>query len=211
MISGLVVIAVLAAYASLVIELTAIHVPSVASSRSLWSPSDELLATGSSRLRRVLGLRRSVKLVALAMPLLVLYALYLYPLAVIAVGSDPLGDYLLVPGPGMQIAAVVLMVLGRALALLTAVALRRCNRDAGDSVSLLTAGPFRWSRNPGLVGMYVFVVGMWLAMPSASMLAGIVFYVCYMDFKVRLEEDFLRGHLGEPYVLYQARTGRYFP
>jgi protein-S-isoprenylcysteine O-methyltransferase Ste14 len=59
--------------------------------------------------------------------------------------------------------------------------------------------------------MYTFVLGLWLATPSLAMLCGILVYVVHMDFKVRLEEDFLANTVGEGYRLYERRTRRYLP
>jgi protein-S-isoprenylcysteine O-methyltransferase Ste14 len=57
--------------------------------------------------------------------------------------------------------------------------------------------------------MYMFVSGLWLAAPSVAMLCGMAVYVVHMDFKVRMEEDYLGNTIGEPYRSYQQRTPRY--
>jgi protein-S-isoprenylcysteine O-methyltransferase Ste14 len=103
------------------------------------------------------------------------------------------------------------VVCGRVLALGAVLTIRRANSQSDDSFYLHTTGPFRWSRNPGLLGMYLFVGGLWLITPSATLLLGIVLYVAYMDFKVRMEEDFLANRFGSSYAAYRLRTGRYLP
>jgi protein-S-isoprenylcysteine O-methyltransferase Ste14 len=204
-----VIAAALAAYASLLVELTVLHVPSVASSLRLWSPHPSQVAVYSPKYRRLFLRGRAAKLLLLAAPLLVIYAVYLYPLVVIFGGADPLGDYLFAPTIVTNIVAILLMLCGRAMAMAAALTIRRRNDQTGDSFRLHTGGVFRWSRNPGLIGMYSFVLGLWVAAPSASMLAGILLYWVYMDFKVRMEEDFLNNKFGATYAEYRLRTRRY--
>jgi protein-S-isoprenylcysteine O-methyltransferase Ste14 len=201
---------ILLAYASLAVELTALHVPSVASSRGILWPDAARVATYSPWYRRIFGLNLISKAL-LVTPLLAAYGVYSFPLFVLWLGPDPLNDYAFAPARATDAAALVLIVVGRAAALGAAVAIRRDNAQRRESFRLHTAGPFRYCRNPGLVGMYVFVAGLWLACPSATMAAGIFVYVVYMDFKVRMEEDFLRGKFGDAYREYCRTTGRYLP
>jgi protein-S-isoprenylcysteine O-methyltransferase Ste14 len=206
-----VVIVILAAYASLLAELTIFRVPSVASSLAIWSPQRALVAMYSARYRRFFALARSRKLLLFVVPLLVVYAVYLYPLLVIAVGPDLLRDYLFTPTPTVDVGATALILSGRLIAITAALTIRQHNDQTGKSFYLHTSGVFRLSRNPGLVGMYLFMAGIWLTMPSATMLAGIFVYVAYMHFKVLMEEDFLENKFGAPYMTYQAKTARYIP
>jgi protein-S-isoprenylcysteine O-methyltransferase Ste14 len=208
--AGVAAIIVLA-YVSLLVELTILHVPSVASSKRIWIGDTEIAASYSGEYRRLFGFRKSAKFAFFIVPVLISCATFAYPLLTIALGADPLGDYMLAPTHGSNAAAALLVILGRVCTLASVVTIRRDNRQVGDSFELHRAGLFRWSRNPGLVGMYAFVFGLWLAAPSASMLAGIVVYVASMDFKVRMEEDFLESRFGRAYLDYRARTGRYMP
>lgn len=200
---------VVAAYVSLAIELTWLHVASVASSRGIWSAPEGLVDGYSPLYRRVFRMPKPAKALAFGLPLLLIYGVYIYPLLVLSSGPDLLGDYLFTPSGATDLLGVALVVCGRVLALASVLTIRRDNDQAGDSFRLHTAGPFRWSRNPGLLGMYWFVGGLWLLTPSATMLLGIVLYVAYMDFKVRMEEDFLVNKFGNSYVEYRLRTGRY--
>lgn len=202
---------VVTAYVSLAVELTVLHVASVASSRTIWSASAELVAAYSPLYRRVFRLSQSAKVLAFGLPLLVIYGVYTYPLLVLWAGADPLGDYLFAPAAATDVLGAALVVCGRVLALAAVLTIRRHNDQLGDSFRLHTGGPFRWSRNPGLLGMYLFVGGLWLVTPSATMLFGLALYVSYMDFKVRMEEDFLMNKFGSSYAEYRLRTGRYLP
>jgi protein-S-isoprenylcysteine O-methyltransferase Ste14 len=209
--SATVAATIVVAYASLAIELTLLHVPSVASSRRLWSAEPTLVAGYSPRYRALFALRPAQKLVLFVLPLLAGCAVYVYAPLAVWTGSDPLGDRLFAPTPYSSAAAIGLIVAGRALALRAASTIRRHNAQHGESFHLHTAGVFRWCRNPGLVGMYLFACGLWLAAPSATLALGVLVYVAHMDFKVRMEEDFLANKFGREYADYRARTGRYWP
>lgn len=205
-----VVVIVLIAYASLVVELTLLRVSSVASAASIWTAETPLVARFSEKYRKIFARGKPAKLL-LAAPLIVVYAVYAYPLLVIALGPDPLGDYLFMPAFIANSAGITLIAVGRGVAIAAALTLRRQHQSTEGPVALETSGLFRWSRNPGLVGMYLFVGGIWLTMPSASLAAGIVVYAVYMDVKVRMEEDFLANSFGRRYVDYRIKTGRYLP
>jgi protein-S-isoprenylcysteine O-methyltransferase Ste14 len=198
------------AYASLAFELTALHVPSAASSLSIWSRPPAIEA-GYSAYRGVFALSGPKKAALLAVPLSIVYGVYAYPLIAAWGVHDVLDDHAFTPAPASNVAAALLIAAGRLLTLGAVVAIRRNTVRSVEPSRLHTSGLFRYSRNPGLVGMYVFVLGLWLAAPSLTMLAGIAVYVLYMDFKVRMEEDFLEKRFGTAYVAYRRRTGRYWP
>ncbi|MEM1437719.1 MAG: methyltransferase [Pseudomonadota bacterium] len=194
-------------YLLLAIELTVLHTPSVASSRRLWSPDDEELAFYSPEYRRWFELPPLQKALRFVLPLVIVYGVFLYPLADLIWGPEVLGDYLLIPGTALTVAAAALMIIGRALTLGSVFALRRY--AAEDHCALQTRSIFRWSRNPGLVGMYVMFAGFWLAMPSLTFALGLVVYVLHMHAKVRLEEDYLGNRFGADFRHYRERTPRY--
>lgn len=202
---------ILVAYASLLVELTVIRVPSVASSMNLYASPTALVGCYSPGYQRLFRLSKTLKIAFFFAPLAIVYAVYAYPLLVIWLGPDLLEDYLFQPTLALDVAATLTIITGRSLAMATALTIRRDNEQTGESFFLHTAGPLRWSRNPGLVGMYLFCIGLWLAVPSMSLLVGIAVYCLYMDFKVRMEEDFLANKFGDSYADYCARTGRYLP
>lgn len=205
---GFMAVIVMVAYASLAFELTILHVPSVASSRNIWVREPAVEAAYSPIWRTVFGLSRSKK-VALFVPVLVVWGVYLYPSIALLGGGDPLGDQLFATTRATNAAAAVLIIAGRAITLGSVLTLRGCSSWADRGLS--TEGLFRYSRNPGLVGMYAFVAGLWLTAPSLTMVCGIGVYVIHMHFKVRMEEDYLGNTIGEAYQAYQRRTRRYLP
>ena len=201
---------VVLAYASLAFELTILHVPSVASSRNIWLSRPAVEAAYSPTWRSVFGASRSRKIALFILPVLVAWGVYLYPLIALLGAGDPLGDQLFATTSATNAAAAVLIVAGRAITLGSVLALRRASRGTTGS-GLTTDGLFRYSRNPGLMGMYMFASGLWLTAPSLTMLCGILVYVVHMDFKVRMAEDYLGNTMGEAYRAYHRRTRRYLP
>jgi protein-S-isoprenylcysteine O-methyltransferase Ste14 len=204
-----VALVILLAYASLAVELTWLHVPSVASSRNLWLRPPELVAGYSRAYGAVFAWPWLKKTVLLTLPLIAAYGVYVYPLVALWGPYDPLGDHAFRTGPFSAALAVTLIVAGRVITLASVVSIRGATPTLTSP--LHTSGPFRYSRNPGLVGMYLFVAGLWLAAPSSIMLAGIAIYIGHMHFKVRMEENFLENRFGEPYLDYCRRTSRYWP
>lgn len=142
-------------------------------------------------------------------PLIVIYGVFLLPLLVIVYRADPLSDYAYTPGLAADAVGIAFIVVGRVITLWSVFSIRSANPQQDQSYALRTDGVFRWSRNPGLFGMFVFVIGLWLIAPSAIMAIGILVYLAYMDFKVRMEEDFLLNRFGELYVDYCSGTRRY--
>jgi protein-S-isoprenylcysteine O-methyltransferase Ste14 len=72
-------------------------------------------------------------------------------------------------------------------------------------------GLFAWSRNPGLVGMYVCFAGLVLASGMPLLWCALPFYVANMHVRVRLEEAHLRLRLGQAWADYIAAVPRYLP
>ncbi len=70
-------------------------------------------------------------------------------------------------------------------------------------------GPYRWSRNPQLVGWFLFLLGFALQDWSVWSLAALVVVVIYIHLMVLIEEEHLRRVFGEQYVEFCERTPRY--
>jgi protein-S-isoprenylcysteine O-methyltransferase Ste14 len=179
-------------YASLVVELLVLAVPSVAATSRLWATTEGSVAARSLRL----GLPVAICIAAFAVP----------PLAIVWPALATL--LFTLEGPQASQAAwcgAVLVVAGRGLTLAATAELRRSARQA----RLATRGVFAWSRHPGLVGMFVFYLGCGLIVPSPLVLAGLLFYAAHMHGKVLLEEAHLEREWGGSYRDYAARVARY--
>jgi len=79
--------------------------------------------------------------------------------------------------------------------------------------ALAQTGPYAWVRNPMYIGRFLVGLGLgmaltfrWLVLPVF-----VVIYVVYVHARVLREEERLREYLGEPYIEYCGRVGRWFP
>ena len=79
--------------------------------------------------------------------------------------------------------------------------------DVGE---LTEFGPYRWSRNPQLVGWFLFLLGFALNDWSLWSLAALFVVVIYIHLMVLIEEEHLRRVFGSRYGEYCRRTPRYF-
>ena len=197
------------AYLSLLAELVLLHVPSVASSRSIFIAPAETVAGYSSRQQAVFAMPTGIKLLLFGVPLVIIYGVFALPLVVSVMGPDPLSDYLFAPDPMATAAGIAFIVGGRLLTLWSTLTIRVDNQQQDEAFFLHTTGAFRFSRNPGLVGMFAFIGGCWLLLPSLGMGIGIGLYIAYMNVKVRMEEDFLQNRFGDDYTSYCRQTARF--
>jgi protein-S-isoprenylcysteine O-methyltransferase Ste14 len=179
-------------YASLLVELLVLAVPSVASTGRLWATTEGSVAQRSLRL----GLPAAICIAAFALP----------PLLIVWPSLGPLlftVERLRVPEAAW--CGVAFVVAGRLLTLAATVEMRRSTRQA----RLATRGVFARSRHPGLLGMFAFYLGCGLIVPSPLVLAGLFFYAAHMHRKVLLEEAHLEREWGSSYRDYAARVARY--
>ena len=197
------------AYLTLLAELLFLHVPSVASSLRILTADAVTVSGYSERKRKLFRLPISIKILLFVLPIGVIYGVFAFPLIVTFAGPNPLDDYVFAPMSPWMEGGVVLLIAGRVITLAATLAIRTEYRLRGNSFLLHTAGVFNWSRNPGLVGMILFIIGGWLLVPSTTMAVGIGIYIAHMYLKIRLEEDFLLTRFGEQYSDYCRHTPRF--
>lgn len=116
--------------------------------------------------------------------------------------------------------AVLLAVSGLALSIYSIVYMRVVGKgnpfDAyGHEVAprtkhLMTNGPYRLCRNPMLLGIYIYDVGILLWLWSVWPLAIFLVEVILLTLQVRSEEKRLEKDFGFEYLNYRQRVGRYF-
>jgi protein-S-isoprenylcysteine O-methyltransferase Ste14 len=199
---------IFAAYVSILIELTMLHVSSVASFRSIWAADDNITMWYSQKYVRLFRLGKLMKLTLFLPPLLAVYAVFLFPIPIVFLDVQPPLGFVFEPHLATNWVAFALIVAGRAITLISVVSMLR-EETSPDLWALNTSGLFRYSRNPGLAGMFIMFVGFWVLLPSSIFLAGILIYFAYMDFKVRMEEDFLTNRFGVKFQTYREKTSRY--
>ncbi len=76
---------------------------------------------------------------------------------------------------------------------------------------LMTEGPYRLCRNPMLVGIYIYDVGILVWLWSVLPLLVFLIEVIFLTLQVRSEEKRLENDFGQEYLDYKKRVGRYFP
>jgi len=78
---------------------------------------------------------------------------------------------------------------------------------------LVTTGPYAWSRNPMMTGLFGILLGVGIRLQSFSLL--VVFLPLFMiliGVQLRkVEEPGLEKRFGEAYLAYKNRTPRFFP
>jgi protein-S-isoprenylcysteine O-methyltransferase Ste14 len=88
----------------------------------------------------------------------------------------------------------------------------RIGVDATERTALVTAGLFRWVRNPIFTAMVATAVGLTFMAPTAVGVAGCALLTVAIEVQVRrVEEPHLRRVHGGPYRAYTAAVGRFLP
>lgn len=85
----------------------------------------------------------------------------------------------------------------------------RIGIDEKNRTELITAGLFRYSRNPIFLGMIATMFGLFLVLPNTLTLLACVLTWVVLQIQVRLEEEFLKKMHGEAYEKFQQRVRRW--
>jgi protein-S-isoprenylcysteine O-methyltransferase Ste14 len=85
----------------------------------------------------------------------------------------------------------------------------RIGIDEQHRTTLVKTGLYRVSRNPIFLGMIASLIGVFLLLPSALLLAFVTALVCLLQVQVRLEEEHLRGLHATEYDEFQRRVPRW--
>lgn len=76
---------------------------------------------------------------------------------------------------------------------------------------LMTAGPYRLSRNPMLTGSFIYYIGACIWLWTWQSVVVFAVFVAIMLVQVMTEENRLLKDFGEEYEAYRHRTGRFLP
>jgi protein-S-isoprenylcysteine O-methyltransferase Ste14 len=116
------------------------------------------------------------------------------------------------PGWAQWIGAVVIAA-GLALMISFEFAFKRAGTDANPyraSTALATDGPYRFSRNPGYLGMAITYIGITLAAEAPWALVMLVPAALVIQYGViAREERYLERLFGEEYLSYKQTTRRW--
>ena len=77
---------------------------------------------------------------------------------------------------------------------------------------LKSDGVYAWVRHPSYTGMYIYALGLGLALHSVLSIGILLWGVWFTTQKrIPVEEAVLEGHFGEAYRAYKAKTWKLFP
>jgi protein-S-isoprenylcysteine O-methyltransferase Ste14 len=132
------------------------------------------------------------------------------PVAELAFDASRLvdSDWLAVPGLALSVAGLAALLwsqasMGDSL---------RIGVDPTERTALVTAGPFRWVRNPIYSAMLIYAAGVALIVPNAASVVAFGVLALGLDLHVRrVEEPYLVATHGSSYTSYAARVGRFVP
>ena len=109
--------------------------------------------------------------------------------------------------------SAALIALGVAIALWAVVQFRLAKtsvRPDRPSSAILSTGPYRWSRNPIYLGMFVVVAGLAVALDSLWQFAALALLYAVLRWGVvAREEAYLTRKFGAAYTDYAARVRRW--
>ena len=125
-----------------------------------------------------------------------------------------------VPDSALQcVVAVLLAVCGLVLSIYSIVYMRAVGKGnpfdaynhevAPRTKHLMTEGPYRLCRNPMLVGIYLYDVGVLVWLWSVLPLLVFLVEVILLTLQVHSEEKRLERDFGQEYLDYKKRVGRY--
>jgi protein-S-isoprenylcysteine O-methyltransferase Ste14 len=112
-------------------------------------------------------------------------------------------------GTPLRIAGVICILCGMALAFGTMLGFGLGRAFGRRVTGLIQAGPYRFTRNPQLVGGSLLVIGSAVLWPSWYALGWAALYGFVAHVMVLTEEEHLRAAYGAQYVEYCAHVRRY--
>lgn len=110
-------------------------------------------------------------------------------------------------------AAIAALVIGLVLGLLAAGLFNRAGTNVKPwrtTTSLVTGGPFRWTRNPMYLAFTLIYIGLAIAADSVMTLVLLIPVLLIIHTQViAREERYLEGKFGDEYRSYKARVRRW--
>lgn len=118
------------------------------------------------------------------------------------------------------ILCIILMISGIALSISSIVYMKKVGEGnpfdaynhevAPRTKHLMTDGPYRFSRNPMLIGIYIFYIGVLLWLLRWWPLLVFIVVVIFLSLQVKSEEKRLEADFGDDYRTYKQKVPRYF-
>ena len=124
-----------------------------------------------------------------------------------ATGPEPEVRLMYVAGAACMFGGIALLIVGQ----LHLGASWRIGIDEKAAPGLVSAGIYRFSRNPIFLALAIFVAGYTLLLPTPLSIALLAGTLIGIRVQVRAEETYLLKSYGDRYREYARRTGRFLP
>lgn len=196
-------------YLTLLIELTFFHVPSVANTQNFFKKNQNYDVAQSTFITKIYSWSKPKKIVVLAFPFVLINLYFLFPFFYFLPNFYAKMGLLFQSNEWTNSIGIVSILIGRLLTFGSMLYIKRENKQMQNSFKLHTSGIFNYSRNPGLDGMFLFFFGFSMIFPSIYMFLGLLLYFFYMQFRVKIEEEFLKQLFKNDYHQYMKRTKRF--
>lgn len=125
------------------------------------------------------------------------------------------------PGPARLVCLAVFAIAGIGLSIWSIVYMKRVGKGnpmdafnhevAPRTVNLMTEGPYRICRNPMLLGVFIYYIGLLICLHTWKAAAVFVIYFAIMMVQVNREEKRLEQDFGDAYRDYCRRTKKIIP
>ena len=132
------------------------------------------------------------------------------------VSDKLLGLHAWPPSPTHRILGILLIVAGTWLwlwSVLTFIKSRGTPVPLSPPPKLVDTGPYAYSRNPMLSGVFLMLFGIGFLLQSLSLViiyTPLFMVIAFLEFKI-IEEPELEKRLGTPYVKYKKKVPMFFP
>jgi len=134
--------------------------------------------------------------------------------AVVQLGSVILADKgLIVSGEVIRYIGALLALLGVLVFVVAMVTMRsswRAGINTNEKTEMVTAGIYRFSRNPAFVGFDLFYIGSALLFCNLFNVVFAILSIIMLHLQILEEEKYLPTVFGTNYLEYKMKTARYF-
>ncbi|WP_406845281.1 methyltransferase family protein [Flavobacterium soyae] len=196
-------------YLSLLVELIFFHVPSVANTQNFFKKNNNYEVDESEYITKIYKWAMWKKIMILAVPFFFINIYFLLPFLYFFPNLHESKWLVFETNNWLIIIGTFCVIAGRLITFGSMLYMRKENKQIQNSFKLHVSGIFNYSRNPGLDGMFLFFTGFGILFPSFLIWGGLILYFFYMQFRVKIEEEFLKKLFKEEYLDYITRTKRF--
>jgi len=205
MLKILVILIIVLFYISLFVELFFYNIPSVVATKKILNPKLADSDYFSEHTKKLLNWPLPKKILMFVLPMAFIYVLHGFPLFFLY--DIILNDAILTNVHLIIYAGILLVIIGRVISHFYLINIKKIKAKSFEG--FIISGLFKFSRNPGLLGLYISFLGFLIIRPSISFLICFLIYITHMHFKIKMEEGYLINKHGEDYKLYLQKTRRY--